>query len=150
MEKQLISLAKKFNARWGFGPWFQGPHFPTRIAQGVVGDPPGLDVLGWIHIGTRSLPEQSMAPSLPFWGMVAPLMVFMRSGSMVEVAVQIGGVTVVAYTIQALTGVVGRAGANLGQIQAEVVFQSIRVMDGTGTLILAVIVIMVGHVVLQG
>ena len=66
---------------------------------------------------------------------------------MVEVAVQIGGVTVVAYTTQALTGVVGRAGANLGQLQAEVVFQSIRVMDGTGTLILVVIVIMVGFLV---
>ena len=64
--KQHISLAKDFHARWRSGPWFQGPCFPTCLAEVELGDSPGVDVLGWSHLEVRVLPLQSMGPSLPF------------------------------------------------------------------------------------
>ena len=104
-----------------------------------MGSAPSVQVLGRSHIVTEMPLATSAAPRLPMWGMVAPLLAMLGGTSLVDVAMQLGGVTVVAYTTQALTGVVGRVGANVGQIQAEVVFQSIRVMDGAGTLILLAI-----------
>ena len=115
------------------------PGPPIRAVPGGSAAVPSLQVLGWIHIGIETPPAASSAPGLPMWGMLAPVLAMIGGTSLVDVAMQVGGVTVVAYTTQALTGVVGRVGANVGQIQAEVVFQSIRVMDGTGTLILMAI-----------
>ena len=63
----------------------------------------------------------------------------MAGTTVTDVAFQAGAVTVVAYGTKMVTGVVSQVGASVGMVQAELVFQSLRVLDGTGTLLLCAV-----------